>query len=125
MAPSSGSGASGGWARLRSTRDLGDFAMRCRLRILGANYAEIQVLDYQAFIPISPEEPGAWQDMAISVRAGRVTATRDGREVGIQVGIDSGRERFGPLSFYIRQDGRLEIRDARFIEIETDSPSVP
>jgi hypothetical protein len=111
-----GSAPADGWTRLVSSRDLGDFAMTCRLRILGVNYAEVQLLDYKWFVPVIPDQPETWQSVAVQVRAGVVSAWCAGKPVDAHPGMDSPRLRFGPLAFYMRAGGRLEIRDARFRE---------
>ena len=111
-----GEDVGGGPARIISTRSLGDFSMACRVRILHINWAEIQLLGYNVFVPVAPSEPGTWQDLEVQVRAGQVRATCNGVAVVVQPGLDLGAVRFGTLSFYVRPGGRLEIRDALFCE---------
>jgi len=119
-----GEDAGGGPSRILSTRNLGDFAMTCRIRILQVNWAEIQLLGYNVFVPVAPSEPGTWQDLAVQVRAGQVNATCNGQAVAVRPGLDLGAVRFGTLSFYVRPGGRLEIRDAQFCE-NPDRPIPP
>jgi len=116
-----GEDRAGGPARILSTRSLGDFTMACRMRILRINWAEIQLLGYNVFVPVAPAQPGTWQYLVVNVRAGQVSATCNGQAVHVQPGLDLGVVRFGILSFYVRPGGRCEIRDAQFCE----NPDLP
>lgn len=102
----------GGKARLISPTPYRDFELDCRLRIRGAEFAEIQVGDYNWFVEVPAAD--TWVAVRLRQYGGELTATADGHPLRPQPG-DGADPRPGPLSFYIRA-GSLELADARLRE---------
>ena len=98
-------------ARLLGAQDYQDVELACRLRVSGAPVAEIQVGDYNWFAEI-PARDGAWVAVALTQRGADLRVTVDGAAVPLQPGAGLA-PRAGPLGFYIRQGGTLEIDSAR------------
>lgn len=102
-------------ARLISTHPYRDFVLTCRLNMIGAGSAEIQVHDHDHVIAVAWETPETRQELRVEVRAGVVTATSDGKPLVVEdAPAKSGQ---GVLGFHVRRDGRLEISNARITEL--------
>lgn len=97
-------------SRLASRRGYGDFVLDCRIRVVGkASGAEIQADDYAWFIRVPHE--GGWHAVRI-IRVGTLrSASIDGQPVEIR--SEGGGRNGGPLAFYVRDGGSIEIREAR------------
>ena len=66
-----------GKARLLSLREFGDLELTCRLRVTGADRAEVQVGTYNWFVEV-PTHGGAWVAFQLTQRGTALTATADG-----------------------------------------------
>jgi hypothetical protein len=106
-------------ARLLGRSDYQDIELTCRMRISGAPVGEVQVGGYNWFAEI-PAHDGAWVAVALSQRGADLRVTADGVALPVQPG-DGQPPRAGPLGFYIRQGGTLEIDSAR-IRVPTPKP---
>lgn len=106
-----GSGGARRKARLLSRTAFADLELSCRLRITGADFAEVQVGDYNWFVEV-PARGGAWVELRLSQRGAAFSATADGVALTPQAG-DGAAMRAGPLGFYVMPGGTLEIADAR------------
>lgn len=100
-----------GKARLLSLREFSDLELTCRLRITGADRAEVQVGNYNWFVEV-PARGGAWVMVQLNQRGATLTATADGKALTPQPG-DGKAMRPGALGFYVMPGGTLEIADAR------------
>ena len=120
-----GANPDGGWSRLRTDRDLGDFELRCRLRILGKNMRRSRCSIISA--SCRSRLICCWQlaGCRVAVNAGRVTATCNGLAIETGIGIDSARRRWTAVLPCMRAGARLEVRDARFRELIPASSAVP
>lgn len=108
-----GSSPDGGKARILSLAGYADLELACRLRITGADFAEIQVGDYNWFFEI-PARRGAWTEVHLRQRGGELVCSADGVQLAAQPGAGVAARR-GPLAFYIMPGGTLEIADARIL----------
>lgn len=96
-------------SRLASRRSYGDFMLDCRIRVVGTSGAEVQAGDYSWFIRVPHE--GGWHAVRIIRRGTLRAASIDGQPAEI---LSEGDARSGgPLAFYVRDGGSIEIRDAR------------
>jgi hypothetical protein len=109
----------GGRARLLSRLPYGDLVLSCRLRIVDADRAEVQVGDYNWFVSV-PAANHQWTQLRLVVRGGALSASADGVALATEPGFAL-PPRPGPLAFYVMR-GRLEIADAR---IRTTPVGVP
>lgn len=100
-----------GKARLLSRQHFADLELACRLRITGADFAEVQVGDYNWFVEV-PARGGDWVELRLSQRGAAFTATANGAVLIPQAGAGTAM-RPGPLGFYVMPGGTLEIADAR------------
>lgn len=96
-------------SRLASQRDYAGFVLECRIRVTGTSGAEVQADDYRWFIRV-PQE-GGWHMVRIIRRGALRVASVDGQPV--QIRSEGGGPSGGPLAFYVRDGGTIEIRDAR------------
>ncbi|MCK6486736.1 MAG: FecR family protein [Planctomycetes bacterium] len=111
-----GQDPAGRYSRLMSERRHGDLLLTCRLRITGADCAEVQVGDYARFVQV-PAGVGGWCDLRLEQRGEALACQVDGRDLPIQSG-STATLRPGPLSFYIKYGGALEIAAAEVEEPE-------
>ncbi len=100
-----------GKARLLSLREFVNLELTCRLRVTGADRAEVQVGTYNWFVEV-PTHGGAWVALQLTQRGTALTATADGVALVPQPG-DGKAMRPGALGFYVMPGGSLEITDAR------------
>ncbi len=98
-------------ARLLGRLAYQDVELTCRLRVSDASVAEIQVGDYNWFAEV-PAHDGAWVAVALTQHGTDLRVTVDGVAVPLQAGAGL-PPRAGPLAFYVRQGGSLEIDSAR------------
>lgn len=100
-------------SRLMSERSFGDFILDCLVRVDGnTTGAEIQADDYRWFVRVP--RPGGWHRVRLSKLGGQRSALIDGQPAEILWGGSGAPELIdGPISFYVRDGGRLEIRAAR------------
>lgn len=112
----------GGKARLLGRQPFADLELDCRLRITGAEFAEVQVGDYNWFAEVRGRRD-EWVQVTIRQRGRDLTITADGVELPLQAG-DGKAMRAGPLAFYVMPGGTLEIADARY-RIPPLSPATP
>lgn len=109
----------GGKARLLGRQPFADLELRCRLRVTGAEVAEVQVGDYNWFAEIR-SQGGGWVQVEVRQRGEDLAITADGVALPLRAG-DGRPMRAGPLGFYVMPGGTLEIADARF-RIPTAAP---
>jgi hypothetical protein len=109
----------GGTARLLSRRPYGDLVLTCRMRIVEAAHAEVQVGDYNWFVTV-PSASHQWIQLRVVEQGGVLSASADGVALAVEPGFGLA-PRPGPLAFYVMR-GRLEIADAR---IRTASAGAP
>lgn len=107
-----------GKARLLSVREFSDLELTCRLRIIGVDFAEVQVGSYNWFVEV-PAHGEAWVELRLTQHGTTLTATADGVALTPQPGAGKAM-RAGSLGFYVMPGGTLEISDARIRE-----PSAP
>lgn len=110
----------GGKARLLGRHPFADLELSCRLRITGAEFAEIQVGDYNWFAEIRSKGE-EWVQVEVRQRGQQLTITADGVALPLQAG-DGRPMRAGPLGFYVMPGGTLEVFDAR-IRIPPAAPA--
>jgi hypothetical protein len=108
-------------ARLLSDHPYADLELTCRLRITGVDLAEVQVGDYNWVFAV-PAKAGDWIALRLFQRGEELSCTADGVPLRRDRG-DGRRARPGPLSFYIRSPGTLEIADARITEPDSSGGS--
>jgi hypothetical protein len=101
-----------GRARLLSRVPHGDLELRCRLRISGAECAEVQLGDYNWFVSVP--QSAEWVQVRLAQHGGELYATLDGRPVALEPG-DGKPARAGGISFYTR-GGTVTIAEAFFAE---------
>ncbi|MBA3938165.1 MAG: FecR domain-containing protein [Planctomycetes bacterium] len=106
-------------ARLLGRRDYQDVELTCRLRVSDALVAELQVGDYNWFAEI-PAHDGAWVAVALTQHGNDLRVTVDGLAVPLLPGAGL-PPRAGPLAFYVRPGGALEIDSAR-VRVPTQTP---
>ncbi len=100
----------GGTARLLSRHPYDDLVLTCRLRIVDADHAEVQVGDYNWFVTV-PAASHQWIQLRLAVQGGVLSASADGVALPSEPGFGLA-PRPGPLAFYV-MSGRIEIADAR------------
>lgn len=108
--------APAGRSRLASARDYRDVELTCRMRIVGAEVAELQVGDYNWFARIpAVVKDGGWTEVRLTKRGGVLACTAGGQPVEFEPGVGQDPARPGCISVYIRT-GSLEIADALITE---------
>lgn len=110
-----GQDSHGGKARLLWRHAVADLELSCRLRIIGVEFAEVQVGEYNWFAEVrSKGDKGEeWVQVEIRQRGQDLSITADGVALPLQAG-DGKPMRAGALGFYVMPGGTLEIFDARF-----------
>jgi ferric-dicitrate binding protein FerR (iron transport regulator) len=109
----------GGTARVLSRHPFADLVLTCRLRIVDADRAEVQVGDYNWFITV-PAASHQWIQLRLVVSGGVLSASADGVALAAEPGFGLA-PRPGPLAFYV-MNGRLEIADARIRSTSGGAP---
>jgi hypothetical protein len=111
-----------GKARLLGRQPFADLELRCRLRITGVEFAELQVGNYNWFVEV-PARGAQWVEVKLRQRGDQLTITADSVALKLHPGEGGAAMRPGPLSFYVMPGGTLEISDARFRLPPAVSPS--
>lgn len=105
-------GAAQARSRLASAQSYGDLELSCRLRVQGAQAAEVQLADYSWFAEVPA---GGWREVRVRLAGGRATGSVDGAPVAMQAGRPDGALAAGPIAFYVRDGGRVEIAEAMLV----------
>ena len=106
-----GQNAAGGKVRMMSHTAYQDLELNCRIRILGAEMAEVQVGDYNWFVEV-PARGTSWVEIHVRQQGKNLQVTADGVELIPKPGAGVAM-RPGPISFYVMPGGTLEITAAR------------
>jgi hypothetical protein len=109
-----------GKARLLWRHAVADLELSCRLRIIGVEFAEVQVGEYNWFAEV-PSKGEEWVQVEIRQRGNDLSITADGVALPLKAG-DGKPMRAGALGFYVMPGGTVEIFDARF-RIPPPSPT--
>lgn len=117
-----GSDPQRGKARLLGRQPFADVELRCRLRITGVEFAELQVGNYNWFVEV-PARGVQWVEVDLRQRGDQLSITADGAALKLHPGDGGAAMHPGPLSFYVMPGGTLEISDARFRLPSASSPS--
>jgi len=107
-----GHNAANGKVRIMSQTVYQDLELNCRMRILGAEMAEVQVGDYNWFVEV-PARGTSWIEVHLQQQGEHLRVTADGIELMPKPGAGVAM-RPGPISFYVMPGGTLEITAARF-----------
>lgn len=116
-----GSNPRRGKVRLLGRQPLADLELRCRLRITGVEFAELQVGDYNWFVEV-PARGVQWVEVELRQRGDQLSITADGIALKLHPGEGGVAMRPGPLSFYVMPGGTLEISEAEF-RVPSSAPS--
>lgn len=109
-----------GKARLLGRHAFADVELSCRLRITGADFAEVQVGSYNWFVEV-PARGREWVQVDLRQHGDRLTVTADGVPLKNQPG-DGAAMRAGSLAFYVMPGGTLEISEAT-VRVPSSTPS--
>ncbi|MBA3709091.1 MAG: FecR domain-containing protein [Planctomycetes bacterium] len=99
--------------RIESLRWYGDLDLTCALRRDDISDCDIQLHDFTWDILLPAGMQPGWHDLHVScVGEGPPHSTIDGREI-TAVRTDGKKKASGPIGFYGRGPGRLEVKDLR------------
>jgi hypothetical protein len=106
-------------AVVETLRGYADFELSCQVRVEGGRYGELQIRNVGCTFPQEYPEPGAWRQVWVRVVGSRIEATLDGAPWGPSPEESTGQTRAGPVAFYVKEGGRMSVKELRLREIRS------